>query len=187
MDLNESIYFDNAATTPILPEVKEAMLPYLDPFFGNPSSTHYYGRQAKAAIESARKEIAQVFNAKPNEIYFTSGGTEANNMAINLAIDNLSIKTIITSPIEHHSVLNTVEGLRNKVSIKYVKLKEDGAIDLEHLERLLQENPHSFISLMHANNEIGNLLSLKKKLIIWQKNMVQYFTAMQCKQLVITN
>ena len=117
MDLNKGIYLDNAATTPLLPEVKEAMLPFLGPVFGNPSSTHSFGRQAKAALELARKEIAHLICANPGEIYFTSGGTEANNMALNLAIDNLEIKTLITSPIEHHSVLHTVEGLKDKVKL----------------------------------------------------------------------
>ena len=162
MDLNKGIYLDNAATTPLLPEVKEAMLPFLGPVFGNPSSTHSFGRQAKAALELARKEIAHLICANPGEIYFTSGGTEANNMALNLAIDNLEIKTLITSPIEHHSVLHTVEGLKDKVKLQYVRLKNDGEIDLEHLEELLQANHRSFISLMHANNEIGNLLPIKK-------------------------
>ena len=162
MDLNKGIYLDNAATTPILPEVKEAMLPFLDQVFGNPSSTHSFGRQAKSAIELARKKIAQIIHANPGEVYFTSGGTEANNMAINLAVNNLNIETIITSPIEHHSVLHSVEGLKDRVKIKYVKLKKDGTIDLDHLEELLIGNPHALISLMHANNEIGILLPIKK-------------------------
>jgi cysteine desulfurase len=162
VDLNKSIYLDNAATTPILPEVKEAMLPYLGPVFGNPSSTHSFGRQSKAAIELARKEIAQIIGSSPGEIYFTSGGTEANNMAFKLAVDNLNIKTIISSPIEHHSVLHSIEGLEDKVKLRYVNLKNDGEIDLDHLEELLEKNPNSFISLMHANNEIGNLLPIKK-------------------------
>ena len=162
MDLKKGIYLDNAATTPLLPEVKEAMLPFLDQVFGNPSSTHSFGRQAKSAIELARKEISQLIHANPGEIYFTSGGTEANNMALNLAVDNLEIETIITSPIEHHSVLHCVEGLKDKVNIRYVKLNNDGVIDLEHLEELLQENPRSFVTLMHANNEIGNLLPIKE-------------------------
>jgi cysteine desulfurase len=162
MDINKGIYLDNAATTRLLPEVKEAMLPYLDEVFGNPSSTHSFGRQAKAAMELARKEIALIIGASPGEIYFTSGGTEANNMALNLAVDNLDIRVIITSPLEHHSVLHTVEGLKDKVKVRYVKLKDEGEIDLNHLEELLQKNSNSIISLMHANNEIGNLLSLKK-------------------------
>ena len=162
MDLKKGIYLDNAATTPLLPEVKEAMLPFLDQVFGNPSSTHSFGRQAKSAIELARKEISQLIHANPGEIYFTSGGTEANNMALNLAVDNLEIETIITSPIEHHSVLHCVEGLKDKVNIRYVKLNNDGVIDLEHLEELLQENPRSFVTLMHANNEVGNLLPIKE-------------------------
>ena len=162
MDLKKSIYLDNAATTPLLPEVKEAMLPFLDQVFGNPSSTHSFGRQAKSAMELARKRIAQHLQVSPSEIYFTSGGTEANNMALNLAVDNLKIGTIITSPIEHHSVLHTAESLRDKVKLLYVKIKKDGGVDLGHLEELLQENPKSFISLMHANNEIGNLLPIEK-------------------------
>jgi len=162
VDLNQRIYLDNAATTPLLPEVKEEMLPYLDAIFGNPSSTHYYGREAKSAIEMARKNIARILHASPGEIYFTSGGTEANNMAINMAVDNLDIDTLITSPIEHHSVLHTAEALKNNINLKFVKLKANGAIDLEDLEKLLSENPRSLVSLMHANNEIGNLLPIKK-------------------------
>ena len=162
MDLKKHIYLDNAATTPLLPEVKEAMLPFLDSVYGNPSSTHFFGRKAKAAIELARKKIAEILNVRPSEIYFTSGGTEADNMALNIAVENLDIETIISSPIEHHAVLNTAEGLKNKVNLKYVSLKENGVIDLENLELLLQENPRALISLMHANNEIGNLLPIKK-------------------------
>jgi cysteine desulfurase len=162
VDLNKRIYLDNAATTPLLPEVKEAMLPYLDAVYGNPSSTHFFGREAKSAIEMARKNIARILNASPGEIYFTSGGTEANNMALNIAVENLDIDTLIISPIEHHSVLHTAEALQDKIDLKFVKLKTDGAIDLENLEELLQHNPKSMISLMHANNEIGNLLPIKK-------------------------
>jgi len=162
VDLKKHIYLDNAATTPLLPEVKEAMLPFLDSVYGNPSSTHFFGRKAKAAIELARKKIAEILNVRPSEIYFTSGGTEADNMALNIAVENLDIETIISSPIEHHAVLNTAEGLKNKVNLKYVSLKENGVIDLENLELLLQENPRALISLMHANNEIGNLLPIKK-------------------------
>jgi len=162
VDLDNRIYLDNAATTPLLPEVKETMLPYLDGVFGNPSSTHYFGREAKSAIEIARKNIALILNASPGEIYFTSGGTEANNMALNMAVNHLGIDTLITSPIEHHSVLHSAEALHNKINLKYVNLGKNGAIDLEYLEKLLQDNPRSLISLMHANNEIGNLLPIKK-------------------------
>ncbi len=141
MDINKGIYLDNAATTPILTEVKEAMLPFLDPIFGNPSSLHSFGRQTKANIELARKEIAHLINASPGEIYFTSGGTESNNMAINIAVDNLDIETIITSPIEHHSVLHSAEGLRDKVDLQYVKLMNDGIIDLEHRKNYYKRIP----------------------------------------------
>lgn len=156
------VYLDNAATTPIAPEVVEAMIPVLQQDFGNPSSTHAFGRKVKGLVETSRRKIAAMINAKPSEIIFTSGGTEADNLAIKGAIYDLGIKHIITSPLEHHAVGHTVEDYHQKGEIKlsYVKLHEDGCVDLEDLERLLQENDRSFVSLMHANNEIGNLLPI---------------------------
>ena len=158
------IYLDNAATTPLDPDVLEAMLPYMKQYFGNPSSIHSYGREVKAGIEQARKKVAGYFNVSPSEIFFTSGGTEANNTAISCSIRDLGIKHAITSPIEHHAVLHTLEELdkQHKVKLSLVKLDENGHVDLDSLEKLLSENERSLVSLMHANNEIGNLLPIEK-------------------------
>ena len=158
------VYLDNAATTPIDEKVVEAMLPVLREQFGNPSSIHGYGRQARAVIEKARKQVAGFLNVSPAEIFFTSGGTEADNMAIRCAINDLGIKHAITSRIEHHAVLHTLEALEKSGTIKlsFVKLTENGHVDLDSLEELLKTNERSFISLMHANNEIGNLIDLVK-------------------------
>jgi cysteine desulfurase len=158
------IYLDNAATTPLDAEVLDAMLPYMKQHFGNPSSIHSYGREVKAGIEQARKKVAGFFNVSPSEIFFTSGGTEANNTAIRCSIRDLGVKHIITSRIEHHAVLHTVEEMKKqgKVKISFTHLDENGHVDLEHLEKLLSENEKSLVSLMHANNEIGNLLPIEK-------------------------
>ena len=158
------VYLDNAATTPIATEVVDAMIPVLRDQFGNPSSTHGFGRETRALIEVSRRNIAKMLNAAPGEIFFTSGGTEADNMAIKGAITSLGIKHAITSKIEHHAVGHTLEAYEKKGEIKlsYVKLLPDGHIDLVDLERLLQENERTFVSLMHANNEIGNLLELEE-------------------------
>ncbi len=158
------VYLDNAATTPIDEKVVEAMLPVLKEQFGNPSSIHGFGRQARAIIEKARKQVAGFLNVSPAEIFFTSGGTEADNMAIRCAVNDLGIKHAITSKIEHHAVLHTLEALEKAGSIKlsFVKLSADGHVDLDSLEELLKTNERSLVSLMHANNEIGNLIDLVK-------------------------
>jgi cysteine desulfurase len=157
-------YLDNAATTPLDKEVVEAMLPTMYEHFGNPSSIHSWGRQTRATIEQVRKNVARIFNCSPSEIFFTSGGTEADNMAIRCSIEGLGIKHAITSPIEHHAVLHTLESMadRGQIKLSIVKLSPQGHIDLADLEKLLKENSKSFVSLMHANNEIGNLLPIKK-------------------------
>lgn len=158
------VYLDNAATTPIDENVVEAMLPVLREQFGNPSSIHGFGRQARAIIEKARKQVAGFLNVSPAEIFFTSGGTEADNMAIRCAINDLGIKHAITSKIEHHAVLHTLEAQEKSGTIKlsFVKLTPEGHVDLENLEELLKNNERSLVSLMHANNEIGNLIDLVK-------------------------
>ncbi len=157
------IYLDNAATTPLDTEVLNAMLPVMKDHYGNPSSIHSFGRQTRAYIENARKSIAKLLNVSPAEIFFTSGGTEADNQAIHSSIRDLGIQHAITSKIEHHAVLHTLEALekRGKVKLSFVKLKENGHVDLDHLEELLKEKERSLVSLMHANNEIGNLLPMK--------------------------
>jgi cysteine desulfurase len=157
------VYFDNAATTKLDPEVLEVMLPVLTDQFGNPSSIHGFGRSSRSAIERARKTIAGLMHAAPAEIFFTSGGTEADNTAICSSVQTFGIKHIITSRIEHHAVLHTIEYLREigQVEVSFVKLNTDGEVDLNHLEELLTNNPNTLVSLMHGNNEIGNLLNLE--------------------------
>ena len=156
------IYLDNAATTPLDPEVVEAMLPILQSQFGNPSSIHSIGRIARTEIEKARKLIANLVGCSTSEIFFTSGGTEANNMAIRSSIEDFKIQHAITSPTEHHAVLHTLEELaaHGKIKLSLVSVDEKGRIDLEHLETLLRDNSRSLVSLMHANNEIGTIISL---------------------------
>ncbi len=158
------IYFDNAATTALIPEVLEVMMPYFTEKFGNPSSIYSYGRETKIAIEGARKMVAKILNAHPAEIFFTSGGTESSNTAIQAAVRDLGCKHIITSRIEHHAVSHTVEHLDNQdlVSVSYVKLLPNGHVDLEDLEKLLASaEEKTLVTLMHANNEIGNILDLQ--------------------------
>jgi cysteine desulfurase len=159
-----TVYFDNAATTPLDPEVFEAMKPYLLHDFGNPSSTHAHGRKARAAIESARKKIGELMNCTPGEIIFTSGGTEADNTILTGAVETYALKTVISSPVEHHAVLHTIEQIRlsGKVTVYSVKLDDHGVLDLTHLEELLRDKGPSLVSLMHANNEIGNLLDIQR-------------------------
>lgn len=158
------IYFDNAATTPIDKEVLDVMLPILNDQFGNPSSIHAHGRKTRAIVENARKSIAKLLNCAPAEIFFTSGGTEADNMAIIGSVDDLGIKHVITSAIEHHAVGHTLEHLEKigKIKLSLVNLHLNGDVDLTHLEELLRNNSRSLVTLMHANNEIGNLLPLQQ-------------------------
>lgn len=153
------VYLDNAASTPIDTEVWEAMVPYFLEHVGNPSSIHSHGREMRSAIEKSRKTIAALLNTSPSEIFFTSGGTEADNTAISSSIATLGIRHAITSRLEHHAVLHTLEALEKKgeVEVTYVDLDEKGQVDMDHLEKLLAKNPNSLVSLMHANNEIGNL------------------------------
>lgn len=159
------IYLDNAATTPLDPEVLQTMLPYMQTHFGNPSSIYSYGRETRLAIENARKTVAKLLGCKPGEIFFTSGGTESNNTAIAASLRDLGCRHIISSPIEHHAVLHTVEfyGKENEVTVSYVQLKEDGQVDYEDLENQLKNSKEKcLVSLMHANNEIGVMLKMKK-------------------------
>jgi len=158
-----NVYLDNAATTPVLPEVAQAMLPYLTEFFGNPSSSHAFGRKTKSALEQSRRTIAKHLNCSPAEIFFTSGGTEADNLAMHAAIHDLGCKHIITSAIEHSAVIKTAEVMSKQHGLKLslVKLHSNGDVDLSDLENLLASNEKSFVTLMHGNNEIANLLPLK--------------------------
>jgi len=157
------IYFDNAATTALDKEVLDAMMPYLTEKFGNPSSIYSYGRESRLAIETARKSVAKILNAHPAEVFFTSGGTESSNTAIMAAVRDLGCTHIISSPIEHHATLHTVEHLAHsgQASLSYVKILPNGHIDLDDLEQLLSGTEEkSLVTLMHANNEIGNLTDL---------------------------
>lgn len=158
----ERIYFDNAATTALDKEVLDAMLPYMTEKFGNPSSIYSYGREVRLGIENARKTVAKILGANPGEIFFTSGGTESSNTAINAAVNDLGCTYIISSPIEHHATLHSVEHAQSdRVKLDYVNILPDGHIDMAHLEELLKNAPgKTLVSLMHANNEIGNLLDI---------------------------
>lgn len=161
--MSHRIYFDNAATTSLDPQVLDAMMPYLTEKFGNPSSIYSYGRETRMAIESARKTVASILNAHPAEIFFTSGGTESSNTAINAAVRDLGCKHIITSPVEHHATMHTVENIHDagEAEVSYVKVLPNGHIDLNDLEKLLSGiKEKSLVTLMHANNEIGNILDI---------------------------
>ncbi|MGN6354809.1 MAG: cysteine desulfurase family protein [Parafilimonas sp.] len=159
----QRIYFDNAATTPLDAEVLDAMMPYLTTHFGNPSSIYSYGRETRLAVENARKTVAKILGANPGEIFFTSGGTESTNTALCAAIIDLGCERIITSPLEHHATLHTVEHLHKQkgIDLQFVKVSPDGHIDLNDLEKLLSaSNKKTLVTLMHANNEIGNITDI---------------------------
>jgi cysteine desulfurase len=158
------VYLDNAAGTPIASEVIEAMTSVMKNDFGNPSSTHFYGRQVKALLETSRRSIAKHLNCSSSEIIFTSGGTEADNMALVASVKNLGVKRIISTTIEHHAVGHSIESLEKSHSVQFekVQIDEKGHVDLIHLEKLLTQNIPTLVSLMHANNEIATLLPLKK-------------------------
>ncbi|MHB1279559.1 MAG: cysteine desulfurase family protein [Bacteroidia bacterium] len=158
------VYLDNASTTPLDPGVAESMLEIMQHKFGNPSSIHAHGREVRTLVEEARKTVARLLNVTPSEIFFTSGGTEADNMSLRCSVEDLGVTRIITSPIEHHAVLHTAEELakKGKVQLDLVHVLENGHIDLAHLETLLKaSDKKTLVSLMHANNELGNLLDLE--------------------------
>jgi cysteine desulfurase len=171
------VYLDNAATTPIASEVIEEIQPYLNNYFGNPSSTHAFGRKTKNAIEINRKKIADLIRAKNNEIIFTSGGTEADNMALRCAVFDLNVKRIITTKIEHHAVLHTAECLRDQENVEIIFLATDhnGNPDLVQLESILNDKVNTLVTLMHANNEISTLLPIKKVASICARHKHVYF------------
>ena len=159
----QKVYLDNAATTQVRSSVIEKMQEALAQCYGNPSSTHSFGRSAKTAIEKTRKIIAKYLNAHPSEIIFTSGGTEADNMILRCVVRDLKVTTIITSKIEHHAVLHTVEELEKEfgIQVNYVDLDEFGNPKLSHIEELLQQDDSKkLVSLMHVNNEIGNIIDI---------------------------
>lgn len=174
-----NVYFDNAATTPLRKEVIQAISRVMEECFGNPSSTHAFGRTAKTYIENARKGIASLLNALPQEIIFTSGGTESDNMILNCAVKDLHVKTIISSPIEHHAVLHALDALKKnkKIKVRYLKLDSKGNVDLNDLEQALKcDTSKKLVSLMHINNEIGNILNLYKVGSICHENNAFFHT-----------
>ena len=157
----ERIYFDNAATTPLHPEVVETMTKAMHDLYGNPSSIHAEGRRARAAIEDARKRVARMLGASIGEIFFTSCGTESNNMVLKGAVRDLAVERVITSQIEHHAITHTVATLAG-TEVVYVDLESNGRAKLTQLEALLQaSDKKTLVSLMHANNEIGTLNDLE--------------------------
>lgn len=172
----EKIYLDNAATTALRPEVVVEMMNILQNEYGNPSSSHSFGRSAKSKLELSRKTIAQLLNVSSQEIIFTSGATEANNWILQNAVLNLGVKRIITSKIEHHAVLHAVEFLEKQYNIQvdFVKIKSDGNIDINHLMELLSEEIPTMVSLMHVNNEIGTVLDLEEIAKICKQHSVYF-------------
>ncbi len=158
------VYFDNAATTPMHPEVVKVMADMMLHNYGNPSSIHAQGREVKTLVEDARRTVAKLMGCTPGEICFTSGGTEADNMAIRQSVESLGVKNIITSAIEHHAVLHTVEELahQGKINMHLVNLTPNGHVDVAHLEELLKNNTNALVSLMHSNNELGNMIDLEQ-------------------------
>jgi cysteine desulfurase len=158
------VYLDNAATTPLDPEVMKQMYLVMESTYGNPSSIHSHGREARTLIERSRKTIASLLHTSPSEIFFTSSGTEADNMAIRCGIVDHNIKHAVTSKLEHHAVLHTMEALEKAgvIKLSFVDVDSKGSVDYDHLETLLKNNERSFVSLMHANNEIGTLSDMDR-------------------------
>ena len=160
---NKRVFLDNASTTPIAPEIIDMMSEMMKSHFANPSSVHSYGRESKIVVEGARKKIAELLNTSPGSIFFTSGGTEADNMAIKCAIHDHKITHAITSRLSHHAVLFPLEDLEKEglIKLSYVDVDKSGVISMSHLKELLSSNPRTFVSIMHANNEIGTIQDIK--------------------------
>jgi len=158
------VYFDNAATTPIDPEVLKEMYRVMENNYGNPSSIHAHGREVRSIIEKARKTIAHLLHTSPAEIFFTSGGTEADNTAIRCGIVDNGLKHAISSRLEHHAVIHTLEAMKKAgtIQLSYVDTDSKGNIDYTHLEELLRSNDRSLVSLMHANNELGTISDMER-------------------------
>jgi cysteine desulfurase len=176
----KAIYLDNAATTALRPEEIEKMSQVLHENYGNASSTHSFGRSSKALLEQCRKNIASYFNVNASEIVFTSGGTEADNLALRSAVRDLGVTEIITSKIEHHAVLHTADQLRKEynISINYVDLDDCGLVNYEHLEQLLKSSNKAIVSLMHINNEVGNILDIKRTADLCKNNNALFHSDM---------
>jgi cysteine desulfurase len=162
--MRPSIYLDNAATTAIAPEVLEAMSEVMRTCYGNPSSTHAFGRKSKSLLEQSRRKIASLIHCKPSEIVFTSGGTEADNTAMRFALSGCDCERIITTALEHSAVIKTAEmnHAQHHIPLQLIRIDERGIVSLQHLEELLMSGPKAFVSLMHANNEVANLMSLQE-------------------------
>lgn len=161
----DKVYLDNAATTPLAEEVIDAMVGTMKMNFGNPSSTHSFGQEAKILIENVRRQVADYLHVTPAEIIFTSCGTESNNMIIKSSVEHLGVERIISSPLEHKCVSESILDMKNRkgVEVNYIRPNEKGDIDLTKLEELLKaSDKKTLVSLMHANNEIGNIIDLKK-------------------------
>ena len=158
----KKVYLDNAATTPMYPEVIREMMTVMQEDFGNPSSSHSFGRQAKSKLELSRKSIAKSLNVSSQEIVFTSGGTEANNWILRNAVEVLKVERIISSKIEHHAVLHVLDVIKSEydICIDHVRIMSNGEVDITHLVSLLADNKKTLVSLMHINNEIGTVLDL---------------------------
>ena len=158
------VYLDNAATTPIAPEIVKMMAEMMKTHYANPSSVHSFGRESKIIVENARKTIANLLNTSPGSIFFTSGGTEADNLAIKCAIKDHNIQHAITSKISHHAVLYPLQDLAEEglIKLSYIDIDKDGIISLDHLKELLKDHERTFVSIMHANNEIGTIQDLRK-------------------------
>ena len=171
-----NVYFDNAATTPISKKVLDKMIPYMEDGFGNPSSIHKRGREIKSVIEKSRSKVADILSCEPGEIFFTSGGTEADNMFIINTVLEKKIDTVITSKVEHHAVLHCCDYLNKtqNINIKYVSINDNGEVDLDDLEKITSNNKNALVSLMHGNNEIGNINDLKTISKICEKNNVVF-------------
>lgn len=167
----EGIYLDHAATTPLSSEVYEAMVPYFTEFYGNPSSTHSFGRKAKVAIEESRKIITKELGVQASNFIFTSGGTESNNTVLKQFASLDDVKTLITSPLEHHAVLHVMEELSQKLNkpLLYIKHDSDGSILIEEYAQLISQNPNSLVSIMYVNNEIGTINDIQKLSTIAQQ------------------
>ena len=180
------VYFDNAATTPMDAEVLKQMYAVMENTYGNPSSIHGHGREARTLIEKSRKTIAGLLHTSPSEIFFTSGGTEADNMAIRCGITDNNIKHAITSRLEHHAVIHTLEAMEKAgiIRLSFVDTDDKGNPDLEQLEVLLRDNERSLVSLMHANNEIGTLTDIAH-MVIFVKNIRLFSIVIPYKPLAI--
>jgi cysteine desulfurase len=169
----KQVYLDNAATTPIDKEVIATITKVMMDVYGNPSSSHQFGRKAKVVVEEARKSIAKHFSVTSGEVVFTAGGSEADNLILRNAVTNLGVERIIISKIEHHAVLHTVQALEKEfgIAVDYVDLDDKGRINYEHLAELLRVTKNkTLVSLMYINNELGNILDIRKISALCKEN-----------------